>query len=120
MFSGVYYSLTLKEKVTLHNLEAIIKHIRERVENGREASVKEIPTLPLSELLICWKTLDEVRLFYHHFKVVCHKMLSRQKFLTSACIVIEICYYRNVIFSQSLAFGYLYLLFLYRYVLNSG
>ncbi|XP_060584905.1 peroxisomal biogenesis factor 3-like [Ruditapes philippinarum] len=52
-------SLTLKEKLSLHNLEAIIKHIRERVENGQEVSIKEISTLPLSELLVCWKTSDE-------------------------------------------------------------
>jgi transcriptional regulator NrdR family protein len=59
-----YFSLTLKEKLSLHNLEAIIKHIRERVENGQEVSIKEISTLPLSELLVCWKTSDEVSLIF--------------------------------------------------------
>ncbi|XP_045160038.2 peroxisomal biogenesis factor 3-like [Mercenaria mercenaria] len=52
-------SLTLKEKLSLHNLEAIIKHIRERIENGREVSIKEIPTMPLCDFLICRKTSSQ-------------------------------------------------------------
>lgn len=49
-------SLSLKEKLSLQNLEAIIKHVRERIENGHEVSIKEIPTMPLCENLITWKT----------------------------------------------------------------
>lgn len=46
-------SLSLKEKVTLPNLESITKHIRERLENGRESSC--VPTMPLCTYLTCWK-----------------------------------------------------------------
>lgn len=48
-------SLSLKEKVSLQNLESITKNVRDRVENGREASLKQIPTMPLSTHLMCWK-----------------------------------------------------------------
>lgn len=45
-------SLTLKERLSLGNVESVLKHIRERVENGGECSLKEISTLPLSQYLL--------------------------------------------------------------------
>ncbi|KAL4236039.1 peroxin [Mactra antiquata] len=53
-------SYSLKENFTLHNLEAVIKHIRERLENGREVSLKEIPTIPLCDYLMCWKDNSQI------------------------------------------------------------
>ena len=46
------FSLPLKERLSLGNIESIMKHVRERVENGGECSLKEINTMPLCQYLL--------------------------------------------------------------------
>ena len=55
-----YFSLPLKEKLTLGNVEAVLKHVRERIENGGECSLKEINTLPLCQYLLNEQEIDQV------------------------------------------------------------
>ena len=46
------FSLPLKERLSLGNIESIMMHVRERVENGGECSLKEINTMPLCQYLL--------------------------------------------------------------------
>lgn len=52
--------MSLKEKVTLQNIESIIHNIRLRIETGLEVNHRTPPTMVLSEHLICWNTNTEV------------------------------------------------------------
>ena len=55
-----HFSLPLKEKLSLGNVESILKHVRERIENGGECSLKEINTLPLCQYLLNEEEINEV------------------------------------------------------------
>ncbi|XP_052256791.1 peroxisomal biogenesis factor 3-like isoform X1 [Dreissena polymorpha] len=52
-------SVSLKEKLTLQNLEAMVKHVRARVENGHELGVHHPATLPLTQHLVCWNAVKQ-------------------------------------------------------------
>ncbi|XP_052774979.1 peroxisomal biogenesis factor 3-like isoform X2 [Mya arenaria] len=49
-------SMSLKEKLSLGNLETMLKDIRGRVENGHEREHHLPATATLTDLLICWNT----------------------------------------------------------------
>ena len=55
-----HFSLPLKEKLSLGNVESILKHVRERIENGGECSLKEINTLPLCQYLLNEEEINQV------------------------------------------------------------
>lgn len=52
-------SLPLKEKLCIGNMEAILKHIRERIENGGESTLRELKTLPLCQYLLNPEEIDQ-------------------------------------------------------------
>ncbi|KAK3592901.1 hypothetical protein CHS0354_004127 [Potamilus streckersoni] len=45
-------SISLKEKLSVSNITAIVSQIRERIENGKESTLRELPTLPLGKYML--------------------------------------------------------------------
>ena len=65
------FSIPLKERLTIQNVESILQNIRQRIETGREVNHRTPPTMALTEHLISWKTSSQVTisLLYNSFSI---------------------------------------------------